>query len=261
MKIKLKSKIREKIINTLLRIINKIDNSGNSIMSENGEDCFIDYLVDFYNKKDPIIFDVGANIGDYTGIFLDKFNKNENFKIHLFEPQKYCFEQLKNRFIDNNKIFGLSNENNDAIIYSNQSGSGFGSLYKRNLNFYELKMNNQEKVNLKTAQQYIESNKIKKINLLKIDIEGHELKALTGFKEYLNSDFIDFIQFEYGGANIDSHTNLLDFYNLLIPKKFKIMKIMGNYLELKDYDPRLDNFVYSNYVAISNNILNNYGKF
>ncbi|PIY58809.1 MAG: methyltransferase FkbM, partial [Candidatus Yonathbacteria bacterium CG_4_10_14_0_8_um_filter_43_17] len=89
----------------------------------------------------------------------------------------------------------------------------------------------------------------------KIDVEGHELSTLSGFGKYLNADFIDFIQFEYGGANLDSHTNLLDFYNLLTPIGFKIAKVMSQSLELREYSPRMDNFVYSNYVAISGKLL------
>ena len=114
-----------------------------------------------------------------------------------------------------------------------------------------------EKIELNTAAYYIEKNSIEHIDLLKIDVEGHEIKSLMGFGKYLNSNFIDYIQFEYGGANLDSHTNLLDFYDLLLPAGFKITKIMNGYLELRDYNPRFDNFVYCNYIAVSKNILSN----
>ena len=83
-----------------------------------------------------------------------------------------------------------------ATIYKDKEMSGLTSLYQRNLVFYNLKMDQKETVELSTAQNYIEKNNIRKINLLKIDVEGHELKALSGFGPYLNSDFIDFIQFE-----------------------------------------------------------------
>lgn len=149
----------------------------------------------------------------------------------------------------------MSQQGEIATIYKNEDKSALTSLYKRNLDFYKMKMNLEEKIELKRADGYIQSKNIKHINLLKIDIEGHELSALAGFGSYLTSDFIDLIQFEYGGANLDSHTSLLDFYNLLLPLGFKIAKIMPNYLELREYNPRFDNFVYANYVAISDRLL------
>jgi hypothetical protein len=92
------------------------------------------------------------------------------------------------------------------------------------------------------------------INIDRLDIEGNEINALNSFGKYLSPGYINFIQFEYGGANIDSHTNLMDFYHLLQPRGFKICKIMKDYLELRKYDPRLENFVCQNFVAVSEKI-------
>ncbi|GLI54154.1 FkbM family methyltransferase [Thermodesulfovibrio yellowstonii] len=103
--------------------------------------------------------------------------------------------------------------------------------------------------------EYIEENNIKHIDFIKIDIEGHELKAFYGFGSYLNSDFIDYIQFEYGGANLDSHTSLMDIYKFFEERNFSIAKIMQKGLELRKYSPFMENFMYANYVAISNRVL------
>ena len=103
--------------------------------------------------------------------------------------------------------FGISDDDRTATIYKNEDKSGLTSLYKRNIDFYKMKMNVQEEIDLKRADTYIRSKNIEHINLLKIDVEGHEIAALYGFGDYLNGDFIDYIQFEYGGANLDSHTN------------------------------------------------------
>ena len=104
--------------------------------------------------------------------------------------------------------------------------------------------------------QYIQERKIEHIHLLKLDIEGHELFGLRGLGEYLKGDFIDYIQFEYGGANLDSKTSLMELYSLLINNGFKIAKVMKGGLKIQDYSPLRENFQYSNYVAISKRILN-----
>lgn len=259
MKIKTQNKLKEKIIKKILGLTYRLDNSANGFFNKNGEENFMNQFIDSFKNKSPVIFDVGANVGEYSSLVVEKLNRKD-YLLHIFEPQKSCFVDLQKKFIDNNKVFlnnfGLSKSEEITTIYKNNDKSGLTSLYKRNLDFYNLKMNIEESVELKRADNYIKFNNIKHINLLKIDVEGHELETLSGFGEYLNSDFIDFIQFEYGGANLDSHTSLLDFYSLLLPLGFKIAKVMPKHLELRDYDPRSDNFVYSNYVAVSNKILN-----
>lgn len=254
--IKQPNNFKEKMILKLSSLINKLDNSGNAVFSDNGEEKFIEGLFDHYKTGNFTMFDVGSNFGCYSQMIIGKNQNKLDFNLHLFEPQRKCAEVLKKKFGENKMIFinnfGLSDRNEAAVLHKNEDGSSLGSLYERNLDFYDLKMNDEETVELKTAKEYIENNKITKINLLKIDAEGHELKVLAGFEERLNPSFIDFIQFEYGGANIDSHTNLLDFYNLLIPRGFKIAKIMSDCLELRDYNPRFDNFTYQNYVAVGN---------
>ena len=49
---------------------------------------------------------------------------------------------------------------------------------------------------------------------MKMDIEGHEPFALRGAKNSLQKGLFRYIQFEYGGCNIDSRTYLKDFYDI-----------------------------------------------
>jgi hypothetical protein len=46
-------------------------------------------------------------------------------------------------------------------------------------------------------------------------VHGHELQALEGAAELLRAGRIRAIQFEFGGANVDSRTFFRDFWNLL----------------------------------------------
>jgi hypothetical protein len=128
------------------------------------------------------------------------------------------------------------------------------SLYQRNLDSYGLTLHQSERVTLRRLDYYIETSNLQHINFIKVDIEGHELSALEGFGEYLNPEFIDYIQFEYGGANLDSHTSLMEIYNYLTAKGFHIAKVMPKGLEIREYHPDMENFNYSNYVAISKEV-------
>lgn len=258
--IRRQNKGKDLMARKLLGLVYRLENIGNGDIVQSGELHFIADVSRQYPT--PIVFfDIGANVGEYTATLATKRN-NDGDSYHLFEPQKSCFEVLQNKFTDHTNIelnnIGLSDMKNQSTIYKDAEKSGLTSLYKRNLDYYNVKMDVEEKISLDTAENYIKTNNIKKIHLIKIDVEGNEIKTLTGFGSYLNSNFIDLIQFEYGGANIDSHTNLMDFYNLLLPRGFKIYKMMKHGLEPREYNPRLDNFVCQNYVAISEKALSSW---
>ncbi len=258
MNIKKENRNKEFIIGKLLGLVYRMENIGHGHLTSSGENQFIaDTCKQF--KGPMTFFDIGANIGEYTQTIQNNRPNSTNDSFHLFEPQKNCFQELVNKFgkydhISVNNV-GLSDIRGEATIYKDREKSGLTSLYNRNLDFYGHKMDLQEEVLLERADSYIEKHNISKINLIKIDVEGNEMNVLLGFGRFLDSNFIDLIQFEYGGANIDSHTNLMDFYKLLEPHGFKLCKIMKNHLEIRDYNPRLENFVCQNYVAVSKSFM------
>lgn len=207
-----------------------------------------------------IIFDIGGNIGNYSAIILKKCKQYKiDYTIHIFEPTKSCFSILNEKFGTNKSIilnnFGLSDASTKAKIYYDKENSGLASLYRRNLKAYNIRLDKSEAVDLKRMVDYINERKIPRIDFSKIDIEGHELFAFKGFGPYLSSKFITAIQFEYGGANLDSHTSLMEIYTLLEGQGFEIFKIKPKYLERRKYQPYMENFVYPNYVTISKKFL------
>ena len=62
-------------------------------------------------NKFPIIFDVGANKGDYTALILEHI---KNPQVFLFEPQKELFNSLRFRYKSHKNVhiynMGLSNQ-------------------------------------------------------------------------------------------------------------------------------------------------------
>lgn len=257
------SSIKRKLSNFSYSLFNKIENNGNCNFSINGEEAFLKNCLQFLKSQNTkiTIFDVGANVGHYSEKILE-LAKGNDLVLHVFEPTKNCFDDLSKRFSRNDSVIlnnlGLSDSNDTRTIYYDSKGSSLASLYMRNLDTYKVTFNQSEKITLTKLSEYVENQEIKHIHFIKIDIEGHELFALNGFEDYLNSSFIDFLQFEYGGANLDSHTTLLDFYNLFKEHDFSLAKIMPTGLELREYSPCMENFQYANYVAISNRVLNDY---
>jgi FkbM family methyltransferase len=239
-----------------LRMLRYIENENNTNFETNGEKVFIENLFGFLKNEEIVCFDVGANTGTYTQLLLQR---RKNVVVHVFEPTVSCFQVLTEKFCQNFSVFlnnkAVSNNNGEVEIFYDKQKSGLASLYKRNLDFLSIEMNASEIVDTIRLDSYIEEKHVQHIHLLKMDIEGHEQVALEGLGKYLDAKFIDFIQFEYGGANLDSCTSLLGLATLLKQRGFVLAKVMPKGLEIRSYQPWMENFQYSNYVAISQNII------
>lgn len=234
------------------------ENLNNVDMTRNGEDYFISHLISSQSRK-FCFFDVGANLGGYTQRILNKFPDAEG---HLFEPLPNCVLHLHDRFKGKVNIIinqmGLSNSSEEETIFFDNSSSALASFYKRDLDHYGIQLNNSLIVSTTTLDDYIRVKNIQHINLLKIDVEGHELKVLQGMRDFLSPSFVDIIQFEYGGTSFDSNTLLYCMYNQLEKTGFVVCKLMPKGLWIRRYTPIMENFQYSNYVAVSRDFLHSF---
>ena len=135
------------------------------------------------------------------------------------------------------------------MLYSDFQGSGLGSLANRDLRHLGLEMSEKEAVESTTLDIFCKQHQIHCIDFLKLDIEGFEYHALKGAGGLIQDKKIKFIQFEFGGADIDTRTFFRDFYLLLSPK-FKIYRILKNGLQpVEKYSEFDEVFVTTNYLA------------
>jgi FkbM family methyltransferase len=201
-----------------------------------------------------LIFDVGANIGNWTKEVL-KINPLAN--VHCFEPCGSTFRILQSRDFPTNVIlnnFGLgsSKSTNKMYIYGDSGGSN--SLYLRT-NLEPIK---SIEIHLESLSNYCRERSIDFIEYLKIDAEGHDFEVLKGAADLLENDAINFVQFEYGIPNIDSRVFLKDVWILANKYNYQLCKINNRSLFLIEfYDACMDNFQSANYVLIHNRLLDN----
>jgi FkbM family methyltransferase len=127
-----------------------------------------DDVMRFELNDNPIIFDVGGYMGDFTQLCIDKYR---NPKVYVFEPVTSFYEKIVGRYKNNVDVkvynFGLSDITRDEFI--NLGGDG-SSIYSKN--------EKTERIKLKSIKEFLFEEKIFEVNLIKINIEGEEYRLL-----------------------------------------------------------------------------------
>ena len=184
-----------------------------------------DYLKAITSKirKNPILFDIGANNGQTVNKFKSVFPTSE---IYSFEPSKLCFEILRenhkntNNLVINNKAVGSVK---GSLEFNEYSWSSLNSLLKRS--FAKSEIIDNYLVDVITVDDYCKDNNISKINLLKTDTEGYELEVLKGASQMMNENRIQFVYVEiFFYENYIGQSSFGDIYNYLLEKGFNFVR-------------------------------------
>jgi hypothetical protein len=138
-------------------------------------------------------------------------------------------------------------------LYKHADISGLASLTRRRLDHFNIAMDKVEMVQLQTVDEVMAQHKLETIDLLKIDVEGHELDVLKGATQGLRGNRIGVVQFEFGGCNLDTRTTLQDFYYFFKPFGFQIGLVQpaGRVQWLPRYDEFFEHYRTTNFLAAS----------
>jgi len=171
-------------------------------------------MAKFVTSKKPVLFDVGAHKGQTIIRLNDVF---KNCIIHAFEPSPSTFELLKENTAKLKHV----------TIWNNAMGSATTTMFfnentvSEMSSFLELgdhgwgKISNRTSVNVTTIDAFCETQKIEKIDVLKLDTQGFELEILKGAETSISKHKIGLLYFEvtfldlYKG--LPSFTALFDF--------------------------------------------------
>ncbi len=144
-------------------------------------------------RNEGIFFDVGANIGSITLPVA----KLSNAKVHAFEPSRLSFQYLEKNVSDNNlKNVTLNNvavhsiDGKEFTFYEAEEkygNSSLTSIYHKQTEY---------KVNSISLDAYCKRNRITKIDVLKVDVQGYELDVLQGAENLIKNKSINYIIFE-----------------------------------------------------------------
>ena len=205
------------------------------------------------SRSNPILFDVGAYEGKWSS-FCQKLYPQANF--FLFEPQPGCQKIIVDQNLPNSILIpkAVSSKTTQVELYSDSSTtSSLASLHERQeIDFKKHKFTSLA-VDTITIDEIVSEYNLEYIDLIKMDIEGHELEALKGAGKSLASGMIKALTFEFGSGNINSRTFFRDFWDLLNPLGYKIYRILpsSQMMPIKEYYEDCEYFRgVSNYLAV-----------
>ena len=189
---------------------------------------FTELIIKNLKTKKPVIFDVGC----YIGNFSTNLQKRLNLKKNSF----YLFDANPNLKVKNFKYYNevFSNKIQMKNFYLNEflpsSGSSLETDVKNDLkwNFTRRIMTlsfkkkfKSFKIKTNTLDNFCKEKKIKKIDILKIDVEGSELKVLEGSKKILDKTNIIQVEILQNKKNFDKIKNKVT----ILLKKYNFHKI------------------------------------
>lgn len=233
------------------RYVNFYRNDNNGNPYTNGEFEFLRRYS--LNQPEFLIFDVGANIGEWTS-FAHALNPEA--EIHCFEPCSNTFSVLEETISSlssqkikvNHVALGAKPENLEILVYGETSA--LNSIYNRQVLGQSMA---KELIRVDTLDLYCQRHKIQRVNFCKLDVEGHELEVLKGAKQLISNGAIDLIQLEYGGTYIDARILLKDIFEFFQDFPYRLFKILPTKIQpVSSYTVDLETFEYSNWIALLN---------
>lgn len=204
---------------------------------------------------DAVLFDVGANFGEFS-VRLSQASRVP-VRIFAFEPspssQRRLSESISTHTKNTGRIIpvpeGLSDQIRSTTLSITEGFEGNASLRPRDQHHLN-QTAKTEQISLNTIDNFCALNGINRIFFVKLDVEGEEFACLRGAGKMLGDGCIDYIQFEFGGCNIQSRVFLKDFWDLLCPT-YDLYRLVQNglYPEIR-YHELLEIFTTTNFLAV-----------
>jgi len=231
------------------RYVDLCNGDNNSNSKTNGEYSFL--RCELPKLGAGVVFDVGANVGEWASFTL---GINPKVNLHCFEPSQATYSKLTQKQWPSNVLlnnFGLGEVEGVLELNVVAEESGMNSVHSRR-GVESAVAVRTERIRITTIDGYCEKNAIHKIDLIKVDVEGHELAVFKGMSRMLTKGVVNAIQFEYGGCNLDANVKLLDIWEFLEAHGFRFYKLYPEGpRHIVKYQQSLETFKYSNWLAIN----------
>lgn len=226
----------------------------------NGELMVQKQLLKYFEGAEALcIFDVGANIGEWSRSLVQQASPSQALKVYAFEPFPGTMKTLKQNLSSwqiedrvDPQPFAMSSENGSHSFFSLGDNIGVNG-------FYPVKRENTGQsieVQRRRLDDFCKEQEISRIHLLKIDTEGHDMEVLLGAKESLKSGVIEAVQFEYNWRWIHARHYLRDAFSLAQEVGMHLAKVTPGAIECyPDWHYELESFREGNYLLLKPSVV------
>lgn len=138
-----------------------------------------------YIQPDMTVIEAGANIGAHT-FEIAKMLDEEKGIVYSFEPTDYAFSKLRTNFQLNGfrnivlEQIALSDSNEEREIHRASSPETVPFKASWDLKTGHAKYTSLDRITFEKLDSYVSRNGIDKLHLMKIDVDGYELKVIRG---------------------------------------------------------------------------------
>jgi FkbM family methyltransferase len=141
--------------------------------------CDRTHGIDLRLRPDDIVIDAGAWIGDFSA-----YASTCGARSYAFEPLPKTFEILRKTSRLNKNIIavnmGLGVQKEELAMFADERKTGSASISTR-------RRSSQVSVRITALDDFVEENKLERVDFIKADIEGHERFMLRGAKNVLKN--------------------------------------------------------------------------
>jgi FkbM family methyltransferase len=181
--------------------------------------------------------DVGANVGYYTALAAEAVGSQG--RVLAFEPSEYAFPRLK-RMVEANRLTwvtpfqcGLAESPGQIVLYG---GSEHDAFNNHTATMVPNDNPNRRLVPTDTLDCVAERLDIRRVDMMKIDVDGFEMHVLRGARRLLEESRIAVIMLECSEFWFERmHTSTAEIMEYLKARSFQGVSRMG----------RSDNYVFT----------------
>jgi FkbM family methyltransferase len=205
-----------------------------------------------------IVFDIGANEGQWSRSFISSLPaaRKGPTSLFLFEPVPSTYGRLD---IQITAEFATGRVRSCQLAVSNDEGHGIMAVLSETGGTNALDFDHRLRgtalgtvqVCKTTLARFCETEGVARINLVKSDTEGHELRVLEGARSLFENQRIDVFQFEYNHRWVYARTFLKDVFDFVDGKPYRVARIRPKAIEVFDsWHPELERFFECNYLIV-----------
>lgn len=226
-------------------------------MEENGEAAVLTDLLRIAPADRPfVIWDVGANRGDWTDMALQRARSaGRDVSIEAFEPAPATFHHLAERYA------GCSNVRTHKLALSDRNGTASFEIVGH------LAGTNSLSLSRSSGAQVVEVETItggdmwhrlggEPVDFVKVDAEGHDLAVLRGLMPLIADGKVSVLQFEYNWRWLIDGGSLRQVFDFMARYDYRVAVVRPDRLEVyENWNIELDRFFEANFALVRREVL------